>query len=382
MKKVLFYISLLTLGSLVACDPLDDTYQELDAQVTDDTEINVMLTDDAYEVLEDVDTVPEYIYKNHYFTSPEEAEKYLPSILNAEFPHLGDGAFGKVSFNLLQLAFKNTGVANTMYYEVTEADYDALGQSYKNFDDEEQLFDFLDYKYPSVEDSTHLILTYQFYNGSRIPTTQTQVTAFYYNDGVWYDGFRVTDEYYAYFERNRFNNFTGVDDDNLEAYFSFILKNEFPTAKDGDVEFVSYAYYNGSSTVQEIAGLQFDGANWSMLEDGKNVLTVKTLPFKKELGTWIPDIARYELQAGDYTAISENVALGTESARSNLADYGNFATSRWSDEEILAAINFILKKNFPEYEEGQEVLVTYNTYPGGDQELSLILTEGVYVEVE
>ena len=104
--------------------------------------------------------------------------------------------------------------------------------------------------------------------------------------------------------------------------------------------------------------------------------------FGNDGSTWVPDnTIKYTLAAGDYSAIAANESLGNADARANLASYGNFNTNGgyWTTELIIEAIDFVLQGMHPDAEEGQKYVVTYDSYPGGLQEVSLILEGGVYV---
>ena len=107
---------------------------------------------------------------------------------------------------------------------------------------------------------------------------------------------------------------------------------------------------------------------------------MESLNFGHDGTSWVPDnTIKYTISNSDFGIIVDN-NVGNADAIANLAQFGNFGT-QWSHEEIVTAISFVLKTNFPSNEVGQKYLVTYNTYPAGDLQVALILdASGDYIE--
>jgi hypothetical protein len=132
--------------------------------------------------------------------------------------------------------------------------------------------------------------------------------------------------------------------------------------------------------------MAFNGTDWQMVT--KPVVEGKTLNFKKTDGVWKPDLTlRYKLITADYTYVAGLSSIGNAANRENLGKYGNFShrsatdPTYWSDEEIKAAINAVLLKNFPSATVGQKIAVTYSQYTGttADTTVTYILdVSGVY----
>ena len=167
-----------------------------------------------------------------------------------------------------------------------------------------------------------------------------------------------------------------------DDYVPTLLDLKNPYAQEEEQIVVIYRYYSSSSGSTQTRGNVYTYTSGVWDPYASEIET--TLQFGKENGTWVPDnTIRYTLVGSDYSAVAANDALGTASARTNLATYGNFSLYNWTSAEIQDAISYILLTNFSESDIGQKYLVTYNTYPNGDLQMHLILTsDGVYVPVD
>lgn len=173
------------------------------------------------------------------------------------------------------------------------------------------------------------------------------------------------------------------------ARIAVLFDEKFPFGAEGEIRTAIFTYTyviedeNGDDErIYEdfLVAYQFDGSNWIPFDD----VVSRTLQFGNDGEAWIPDnTIKYTLATADYTAIAANPDLGNTAAQSNLASYGNFNTGGgyWTTEEIYEAIGYVLLTNFPGSEVGQKYQVTYNTYPGGDLQVHLILTEAGSYEV-
>ncbi|MBT33223.1 MAG: hypothetical protein CMO01_26475 [Thalassobius sp.] len=167
-----------------------------------------------------------------------------------------------------------------------------------------------------------------------------------------------------------------------DSYVPTLLSMKYPYAQEEDEMVVLYRYYSSTSSSTSTRGNLYTYTSGEWVSYATE--TEATLQFGKEDGSWVPDnTIRYTLSGSDYSAIAANSDLGTESSRSNLGSYGNFSTYVWTTAEIQEAISYVLLTNFSDSEVGQKYLVTYNTYPGGDLQMHLILTsDGAYVPVD
>lgn len=390
MKKLIYIAASFMAILTTSCDPMEDVYDELDAMSPDNykTDMTLTLSPADYEEVEDAANVPAYVWEDNYFASEQQAATVIPMILEAKYPQLGNGTTAAVTYQKLQFNYSDKGASARTSLVLTEKDDYALGGArYANFDSWEQVSTFLKAKFPADSvakpEGRLVTLTYDWYNSSiPNPRTNTRTRDYYFVNGQWEQTYKVTENDYAAFERNRYNNFTAADEKQLPAIFNKLLK-ENVLAEAGNVHYVSYAYYNGSKTQQEVMPLVYDGNNWSQVM--ANITNQATLQFAKKNGIWVPDVTiKYSLVGADYAWIADPAnGLGTESARTNLSNYGNFSTYSWTQEQIVAAIAALIKHKYPNMDEGQKFIVSYDTYPGGVKELALILrASGSYTQAQ
>lgn len=165
-----------------------------------------------------------------------------------------------------------------------------------------------------------------------------------------------------------------------DNYLPQFLKSFFPYAQEEDEQIIIYDYVSSSS------GAQVRGDFYTYLsgEWVKHDFVIETtLNFGHDGTNWVPDnTIKYTFTTADFAVAGDEAnGLGNAAARDNLRTFGNFGT-QWSHEEIIEAIGFVLKLNFPSSEVGQKYLVTYNTFPAGDLTALLILdASGDYLEV-
>ena len=344
-----------------ACDPMEDVYEELDSLEGSFKKEGLVLK------LVDAD----YKTSNKFYASEEAAVAAIPAILQSKFPQLGNGSKVKVTFNLASPTAANNVVSGWSKYTVSDEDYLANGFKYKNFDSPDDMITFLNAKYPDAADNQLVVLTYQYYSG----TTSTVTDSFYFVDGAWVNAYHVTPENYDAVGSGRFDNFESKDDALLPDYFNRFLSDVIYSAKEGDVQYVSYTYYGGG-TNQKITAMVFNGTRWIAAPATQEA----TIQFGKKNGTWVPDLTKsYTLVAADYTWIASQPALGTTDQLKNLGDFGNFYQSwngspnYWSNNNIILALGGLLKHKFPNEEVGQKYSVTYAYYASGNKTNTVIL---------
>lgn len=376
MKKYIYVIASVAAMSFTACDPMEDVYDELDEKISNEYKANIRteLSADDYELFEDSASVPAYVAENLYFTSEEQASNLIPKILDTNFPQVGNETKAAITYNLLLYKFGDNEVSSIENYTVSEDDYALGGSSFTSFDKEAQVLSFLEAKYPDATEGALVILSYTWYNGSAEPRYIDTTDSYYFTNGGWVDTYHVSVADYVSAGRNRFNNFTSSDDAVLADYFNRFLNNNIVGYATNDVKYVSYAYYNGSSTGQTVMAMRYNGVRWVAVEG--DVVTKAELRFEKKGIEWVADRSiAYSLVAADYTWISNQANISSQSNRTNLASYGNFNTFSWSSEDILFAMSELLKTKFPNAEVDQNFTVTYDSYPGGLVSVTLIKRE-------
>jgi hypothetical protein len=357
MKKIYYSLLLLTLA-FTACQKQPNL---VPSTYTKAMVLTLQASD--YQLLPSKD----YPYSTLSFDNVTDAKLYIPMILNARDPQLGNGSTAKITYNISSPYLK---VADTVFkdvaYTLTNADYLLLpGNKYTDFSIA-QMLSWLPYKYTTPVANQLAVLTFNYYNS----TTTVQTFSFLYLNGAWQQIYQVTPAQYAAFGRGAYNQFTTADAANLPAYLNALLKADVAvasTAKYGQTEYVSFNYYvSGSSggTFQRVMPLVFDGTNWV------NTSTVtNTLSFVKSGGTWIPDpTVYYTLTTADTKLIgnpagTNNQTIGTSAQRANLYQYGDF--SGWAAADLNNAIILVLTTDFPKPTLNVNYDVTYLNYTGG-----------------
>ncbi|UII27857.1 hypothetical protein LVD15_05385 [Fulvivirga maritima] len=360
MNKYIVYICSLVMLFMAACDPMDEVYEELDEANGGNgfpaSELEFTLTEDDYGLIaKQLDSV-------EYFRSYEDAKEYIPALLDSLYPNVGGGSSATVTFNLYVPVFAEQEIT------LTGADYTALELEYPNLSSQSEIIAAADLKVPEAEDGDVISLTYDYYSSGQV-TERTSLLGSL--DGAWYTLFVPTSDDYQALGQSypNFDDF-GEATHNLPIYFNSL----FPYAVEGETKVVYIDYYGGEASSYLIP-VYFNDGSWEAPGG--------TIQFGKSEGIWVPDnTIRYTLSGSDYDAIAANEEIGSESARGNLASYGNFNTNSWSDEDILAGLSYILLENFPGYEEGQRVLVSFDTYPDGLKSMHVVLSGGEYILFE
>ncbi|GAB3197987.1 hypothetical protein GCM10027293_13730 [Pontibacter aydingkolensis] len=359
-----------------ACDPMEDVYEELDAQKGpfNKKDIEVALVKADYDNAK---------MKVTYFGSNEEAISTIPAMLNRKYPQLENGSSVIVKYNLVP----SVGIKTKIDYTITEkSDYELGGARFTNFDSWSQIKAFLEAKFPAEQAKANgapvegrmVNLTYTRYDGSGSPTSKTVTDAFYFINGEWVKSYLVTEADYVSVNRNRYNNFTAADQDMLGTYFNrFLIENDI-RAEVGGVYYVAYTYFESGKTSQAVTAMVYNGSSWTRATATSPL--VVTAKFSKKNGVWVPDLTKsYTLAAADYTWISQQPTLGTVAQLKNLGQYGNFyqswegSANYWSNSNIVNALAALIKNKFPNEEVGQKFGVSYTYFAGGNKVNTVIL---------
>ena len=350
-----------------SCNPLEDIYEELDAQKTVITgEATITLTDDDYSELN-------LNFGN--FSSEADAKSMLPGFLSNKYPTWGKESLAAVTFKLYS---PKRDEKSLTIYEVTAQDYADHGHTYGNFDSFTDISSFLDAKYPNAANRLLVSLTYKYYDG----TTKTLENGFINNAGTWEMSTGITDaEYTAMGEgRAQFSS----EEEALQKIPAFLNDRfKFDGKKAGDIEGIMYKLYvtdtqdvdndgrtDDRTVYSFVAFFIYDGTAWTKYN---NVIN-ETIKFGHDGTNWVPDnTIKYTLTNADYALVGND-------------RYNNFDVRSGKNEEPesvrLNKINTILLNNFPNDAEGQKYIVSYNIYNGADAvwQLAVIKTNGAYVK--
>jgi hypothetical protein len=368
MKKIYYLFAWVAAAmTFVACHPLDKTYKALDGLPKAAKQFNYTLQTTDYALLPA--TVP--AKTSLAFASLADANINVPTILNSKFFDYGDGSAANVTFTIAAPASKIVladSVFKDVSYTLTNADYLLLpGNKYDDFS-VAQVLSWLPYKYPTPAANQLAVLNFTIYPAT---TTPAPPYSFLYLNGAWQQIYMITPAQYALVNRSAYNQFTSADDANLTSYLNGILKADISlmaAAKVGDVQYVSFNYYNSSVTPkvtsQRVIPLYFNGTNW-----GSGTTSTGTLPFGKIKGVWIADqTVYYTISAADVKLISSSTIGGDANAnqRADLAKYGDF--SGWAAADIQSAMILALSTNFPPsiVKTNVDYKITYLLYSGKD----------------
>ncbi len=345
MKKIYYLLALLTMA-FASCQKQPNL-----APATYVKAMTLTLQTSDYQLLSSKD----YPYTSLSFYSITDANTYIPMILNARDPQLGNGSKASVTFNLTPSIAPADSVYSDLTYTVTKADYTAVtGNTYGDFS-AANVLSFLAYKYPNPVPNQLAIITYVLYTTA----DNTVTNSFLYLNGGWIKIYQVTAAQYTEAGEGKYDQFEAADQSKLAGEFNYFLKNDITisdTVKANDIEYVSYNYYGGG-TFQRVLALTYDGSNWST--NGGPA----TRAYVKSGGTWIPDpTVYYTLTTADTKLIAAS-NIGTAAERTNLGSYGDF--SDWAAADLNSAMILVLTTDFKSPKVNVDYDVTYLNYTGG-----------------
>lgn len=375
MKNINFLLGLILLGAFSACNEIDDVYDELDAEQGGLVRIEeYTLTEDDYDLVEKS-------FGN--FNNDDEAKELVPTVLNDVFPYLGVGSTVFATYDIYN--------GSSPYYSnqladvtVSDAEYDALGYGFGNFDDKDaDLPNYASFKFPDASTGDYVDVTHDYYNGGF--TESDVVTRVVYTAPYgWVKVTELDSDLYQDFFNEVFSNFSSSDEaeEKIPAYLNTLSFSESgDTFEEGDALLIQYIYYDGG-VIEDIAHFTFDGSDWLLYGDAYQV-TSSTLQFAREETTWVPDnTIAYTLGFEDWQSIGNAWLDRNQAGAESALQYGNFDITLWSDSQRFEAITERLAIVYPNPEDGQKYKVTYATWePGnGTRTLDLIYQGGEYVE--
>jgi hypothetical protein len=320
----------------------------------------------------DYQLLPSSAYPSKTFTidNDNDAEQYIPVILNSKYANLSNGSTAVVTYAKSALYFKPA--ADSLYsdvaYTLTPADYLLLPNNKFNDFSIAQALQWLPYKYPTPVANQLALLTF-----TPFPATLTPPYSFLYLNGAWKQIYTITPAEYAAIGLGKFNQFTSTQNANLVSILSSLIKTDInvqDTVKKGDIVFASFDYFGSDSKAyQRVQPLEYDGSNYIAPQ-----ASTGTLNFIKKSGTWafvqpLPVVA-YTLLPADITLIA-NSTISTSGNRSNLASYGDF--SGWAAADLNSAMILVLTADFKTPQQNTNYEVTYLNYTGGS-DVKTVLT--------
>ncbi len=321
-----------------SCDPMDEIYNDIDAQEkVISGEAQITLTDEDYTKEISEGGYFEFSYPN--FSSIDQAKELIPTYLTGEYPVWGEGSLVNVTFKL----YDPISVED---YTVTSSDYDALldmgdiqGAHLSSIYD---INDFFTYKFPQADKGSYVKLTYNKLSEQILYT--------------------LTDDDYALVGNGNYDNFdirTGKNEEDIEIRrekIETILLNNFPDTPVNQQYLVSYAAFTNSYTTVILEMLvEFDGTNYNMVTGIEYTLTNADFEL---IGTHFSDIyPDPAYSAGNYHNF----------------DRRSYRDTYWSNEMIAEALDLVLKNLDPSAPEGTKYSVDMAIYDGSSGTLNMLV---------
>ncbi|SDE71105.1 hypothetical protein [Cellulophaga baltica] len=385
MKKIIYLLTIVAVGLVSSCNPVDDIYDDLEAleknpliQVGD---VVLELSDDDYNAIGKT-------YGN--FNSTDEAKDLISDLLKTKYPNLDVSSSALVTYNV----YAPKSSHKKLYrYTVTTEDYDANDDTaeFDNFDDIAQVYAFIDTKYPTPADRDLVSLTYKYYSG----TLNTLNNGFFFIDGAWEMIQGFTDAEYTLMGEG-FPNFSSSDEAAVKIPIYLKDKFKYEPKEAGDIVSIMYKLYttdvddvdgdgrvDDNTTVSLIGYFIYDGAEFSKY----NNEIMETLQFGFDGTNWIPDnTIKYTLGRDDYTLIGDALLATYAGPAGSAARYGNFDrragnAAEWTYAMLVEGMGILLNSIAPNADEGQKYIMTFDIYNGsaGTESISVIKTGGVWV---
>ena len=373
MKKIYYFILPLLALALHSCNPLDDTYSQLE-KTPYQKSLTLTLAQADYKLLAgETASGASNAAKYFDFSSNDEARSLVPIILKKKYPYFSKGSSVLVTYDL----YNSVGFKNVVSYTMASADYTAGGFNYGNLSTDADVEKAALTIYgDEVGDGKTVNLTYKFYS-SGSTTDKTSKVVFW--GGSWHVSYTLASADYTAMQQS-YPDFT--DKTVAASYIQTYMGIRFPyNNKAGDYKAIVYDYYVSSTRVHSDVLLifQYDGTQWMLVQNIQPV----TGQFGFNGTVWEPDnTVKYTMVTADYQAMGTAATDGDPKV--SLLKYNNFDLSLWKDNSLIySLIGNRLLTLFPNATEGQKYLVTYATYnPSGSASVHLILTGGKYVLVD
>lgn len=383
--KNIFYISVAAIALLFsACNPMEDINNELDKiYAREDAKANFLLdkkmAPEAYTLTEEDYELSsnESVSRFHNFSSSALPKDYLPEILNQKFA--GEQAQSMmVTYDFYNPPYVDKENAR----EIEEEEYSSMGQSYSNFEDEDEaealIAKLLDRTEYTEEEGVEMTVQYTLFATNE--TRYIRINADFTAEAVGYtsDAVEVTDEIYEATGNGNYKNFYRVDNA-LEDLAEYVQDNGISTP-------ITYAADVYQNFLDEYVVYTYNGTNWELKES--------VMPVSEELNYfldeeditqsywWADPAIKITLTSADYAIFPGGGDAG------GTARYGNFDLRSGNvpgtdTAKLIDMIGEMLDTNHDAVE-GQQYLVTYAYYDGsnGTKTIRIIKDGGVWKEYE
>jgi len=395
MKKTFYYLAIFLGLALTSCEPMDDIHDEINSKLDNERavgDIIYTLTEDDYDDLELnyptfnsiddaksllpgflVDNYPNYGTKSsavisfdvyapastekvriNYTVTTDDYDAYpateehnnfdkdsqIFTFLNDRFPALENRTLVSLKYKFYSgsLMYLNDGFlfVNGEFVKIdglTDAEYQAAGESYSDFSSEDE-----------AEAKLPIFLKDKFkYDGLSAGSVVSVMYKLYKSD--------VDD----------------IDNDGISV-------DDPDTVDEEASERLDYPY---------IKNFVFNGTDFELY----NNAVTESIKFGNIDGVWIPDnTIRYSFAGSDYGVVGSALIAVYPGPADNVGSYQSFdvrtsSGNYWSPSMLIEAMNVVLDNLMPNAEEGQQYVITFAVYNGSvvNQELSLIKTNGEWV---
>ncbi len=417
MKNLLYIASLLLLV-FTACDPMEDTYKELDEanaqKVADEKYFAARTVLDENYTLVDADyalSTNKDLKKYKSFSSKVEAKNHMAQILDAKMVYGKSAVDYKVTYKYYRGGLRYVkdyikfldAVASLKSYTLTKADYDSMGTEkgqpgkYDNFSKDvpaaDYLPDFLKNKFPDAKKDDVIVVTYRFYKGGGVTVDISE--NWEYDGNIWKEnknagpkspelpeGVKVYQLVKADYKSMGFKypNFSGSS--KPQDYLPTFLGIKFPYAKEGDKLLVVYDFY-GKKNKDDEKNTSFKQALEYTLTNGvwtvysSIIMQTATMSYKVSDKAWLYVFpVKFEYTTEEPTR--EEIILKNEDyALTGDGKYKNFDIRDKSEEEqkamFMAKLSVILKANYGPVKAGEVFKVTFKVYTGKKEERTVLL---------
>jgi hypothetical protein len=384
MKKIFNIFMVAAVGALTlqSCDPLDDTYAELDKSGVDNSlvvELNYELLDADYTSLK---SVSGFASTNKAFSSEDSAKVLLPTFLSSKYRYEEETSEINVTYNISGV---NNKMLPTFVHTLTTEDYIAVNGTatgnpsvprFTNLNSAASIIKAAEATNKTPLNGAVSKLTFEWNR----PVKDSTVTVVYF-DGSWtIPTILAAADYTTMGQSNP--NFSSIA--TVNQYLPVFLENKFPySLTEENVMSVIYALYNSATrvTTTEVALLKYTGGNWAVING-----TVKnSSKFVVKDGKWVADnTIKYKLVTDDYKITIAALSLAElPAASANIKQYGNFDMRNWKVDQIEKYLGLFADGKFPNATVGQVCQLTYVTYsPSGTLVKSFVKKDNGKFEVE
>ncbi|ADY51023.1 hypothetical protein Pedsa_0441 [Pseudopedobacter saltans DSM 12145] len=363
MKKIFNIAALIaTIALAQACDPMKDTYAELDINKIDRAgvrEMTLELTDADYSTFKKSSG---YTEKNKAFSSEDSAKILIPELLNSKYKYLEETSTINVTYNLNNV---NTKMNPTVGHTLTMADYLAVngatnGQpsvpKFTTLNSASSIIKAAEAINKTPKNGDVLQLTFAW---NSKPVKDSTATVLYF-DGAWAIAYTLLATDYTIMTQAN-SNFSSAAVAN--TFIPIFIANKFPySVVEGSIQPVLYTMYNGTGnpTTTEVCLLKYVSGKWIVING-----TVKyASKFAVKSGKWVPDnTIKHKLITDDYKITIAGLSK-TElpTASENIAKYGNFDMRYWNDQQIEKYLGLFAGVRFPDAITDQKCELTYVTF--------------------